>query len=256
MNMRFYLRYILLLVALVSFSFTSQPRKMRVFLVGDSTMSDKKVTAYPETGWGMMFSKFFNTALTVVYNTAQNGRSTKSFIEENRWTPIVDSLQKGDIVLIQFGHNDEVPTKVQSTTKKEFQDNLMRFIADTKKKKAIPVLITPAARRKFNAEGNLEDTHKVYSELVRKVAKKKKVGLIDLDRKSQALLQQFGPENSKWLFNHLKAGQNPNYPDGKADDTHFSELGARKMAEIVYSELKNLNLNGISAHFFQPAPKK
>ncbi|MEJ6980615.1 rhamnogalacturonan acetylesterase [Pedobacter sp. P351] len=244
------------MLALVGFSFTSQQRKLRVFLVGDSTMSVKQLNAYPDTGWGMMFAKFFDTTSTLVYNTAQNGRSTKSFIAENRWAPIVDSLQEGDIVLIQFGHNDEVASKVQSTKKREFQDNLIKFINDSRSKKAIPVLITPAARRNFNSEGKVQDTHKVYSELVRKVAERKKVGLVDLGRKSQALLQEFGSENSKWLFNYLKPGQHPNYPDGKVDDTHFSELGARKMAEIVYAELKALNPGVISHHFFTPALKK
>jgi len=254
--MKSYLKYGLILLGILGLAFTNQPRKLRIFLVGDSTMSNKSISAYPETGWGMMFSKFIDTSNTVIYNVAQNGRSTKSFMEENRWAPVVDSLQEGDIVLIQFGHNDEVSTKPQSTTEQQFQANLAKYIEDAKAKKAIPVLITPAARRKFNADGKLEDTHKVYSELVRKVAKKEKVTLIELDRKSQELLQSFGAEKSQWLFNHLKPGENPNYPEGKKDDTHFSELGARKMAEIVYAELKSLNPGSINEHFFKPKPKK
>ncbi|WP_317175570.1 rhamnogalacturonan acetylesterase [Pontibacter beigongshangensis] len=250
------IRYILLLLALVGFAFSGPTPKRQIFLVGDSTMSEKRVTAYPETGWGMMFSKFIDTSNTVIYNHAQNGRSTKSFVEENRWAPIVDKLQPGDLVLIQFGHNDEVPTKPQATTQKQFQINLAKYIRDTKAKKAIPVLITPAARRSFDAEGNLQDTHQVYSALVRKVAKKEGVTLVELDKKSQAVLESFGPENSKWLFNHLKPGQHPNYPEGKVDDTHFSELGARKMAEIVYKELNSQNPGGIAVHFFKPVPKK
>ncbi|WP_207424414.1 rhamnogalacturonan acetylesterase [Desertivirga brevis] len=253
--MKPYLIYSFIALGFLGLAFTSSPRKMRVFLVGDSTMSEKQISAYPETGWGMVFSKFIDTSNTVIYNVAQNGRSTKSFKEEGRWAPVVDSLQKGDIVLIQFGHNDEIRTKVQSTTEKEFQNNLEKYVADVKRKKAIPVLITPAARRSFGADGKLEDTHKIYSELVRKVARKKKVALVELDRQSQALLQSWGPERSVWLFNHLKLGQNPNYPEGKEDNTHFSELGARKMAEIVYAELKALNPGGINEHFFKAKPK-
>jgi lysophospholipase L1-like esterase len=254
--MRSYSKYGFLLLAAAGFAFMAPPRKMKIFLVGDSTLSQKQVKAYPETGWGMMFAKFADTATTVVYNVARNGRSTKSFLEEKSWAPIVDSLQEGDIVLIQFGHNDEVRTKPQSTTEKQFRKNLGRYVDEARSKKAIPVLITPAARRSFTAEGKLQDTHKVYAELVRNVARRKKVPLIELDRKSRALLQAFGPEASKYLFNHLKPGQHPNYPGGKADDTHFSELGARKMAEIVYAELKALNPGGINDHFFKPAPKK
>lgn len=254
--MRFYLKQGLLAAALLALSFTAKPKKKRVFLVGDSTMSEKVPAAAPEMGWGMMFSKFADTSNTVVYNVAQNGRSTRTFMEEGRWASVLDSLQEGDLVLIQFGHNDEVPTKPQATSEKVFQKNLAKYISDTKAKKAIPVLITPAARRSFNVEGKLEDTHKVYSELVRKVARKKKVHLIELDGKSQDLLRSYGVENSKWLFNHLEAGQHPNHPQGKTDNTHFSELGARKMAEIVYKELKQQNPGNINDHFFKPIPKK
>jgi len=51
------------------------------------------------------------------------------------------------------------------------------------------------------------------------------------------LLQQTGPENSKYFFNYLKLGEHPNYPNGREDDTHFNELGARKMAELVMEEI-------------------
>jgi lysophospholipase L1-like esterase len=94
----------------------------------------------------------------------------------------------------------------------------------------------------------------VYSQIVRDVAKQMNVPLIDLDKKSQSLLQQFGVANSKLLYNHLQPGEHPNYPEGKADDTHFSELGARKMAEIVLQEIKNLKL-GLADHIYKPVTK-
>lgn len=250
------IKHSLAVLGIFGLAFTSPPDKMRIYLVGDSTMSEKQITAYPETGWGMIFSKFIDTTNTAIYNVAQNGRSTKSFSQDGLWTPVVNKLRAGDIVLIQFGHNDEIPAKKQSTTRKEFQNNLEAFVADVKAKEAIPVLITPAARRSFNAGGTLEDTHKVYSELVRKVAKKTNVNIVELDYKSQALIKNLGPERSAWLFNHLEPGQNPNYPEGKADNTHFSEFGARKMAEIVYAELKSQDPGGINGHFFKPKPKK
>jgi lysophospholipase L1-like esterase len=74
------------------------------------------------------------------------------------------------------------------------------------------------------------------------VAADEHVPLIDLDKESQAYIQKFGPDDSKMLFNYLKPGENPNYPDGKSDDTHFSELGARKMAELVLADIKSLQL--------------
>lgn len=225
-----------------------------VYLVGDSTVSIKDTKAYPETGWGMPFAHFFD-ATVVVDNHAKNGRSTRTFIEEGLWKPVVEGLKKGDYVLIQFGHNDEVPTKKSATTKEQFMANLVRYVSETRAKGAIPVLITPAARRKFNAEGKVAGTHDDYAALVRAVAKTMNVPLIDLDIKSQQLIQSFGVEGSKMLFLHLQPGEHPNYPDGKTDDTHFSELGARKMAQIVLAEIKNLQLP-LAAHIYQPPVKK
>lgn len=217
-------------------------------------MSIKEVKAYPETGWGMPFRYFFDSTVEVD-DRAKNGRSTQSFINEGLWQPVVDNLSEGDYVFVQFGHNDEVPTKKTYTTEEQFKNNLIRYVNETRSKKAIPVLITPIARRKFDASGNVIGTHEVYSQIVRNVAKQLNVPLIDLDKKSQALLQQFGPKTSKLLYNYLEPGENPHYPEGRSDDTHFSELGARMMAEIVLASVKELKLD-LADHIYQPAVKK
>ena len=231
-----------LFVSSIIMAFNTPSKKTTVYLIGDSTMSNKEVKAYPETGWGMPFTCFFDSAIKVD-NRAKNGRSTKSFIAEGLWKPVVDNLQEGDYVLIQFGHNDEVKSKATYTTEEEFTANLTRYVTEAKSKKAIPVLLTPVARRKFDSVGHVQGTHDVYAGLVRNVAHRMNVPLIDLDAKSQALLQQVGPEASKYLYNYLEPGEHPNYPDGKKDDTHFSELGARRMAELVLAGLKELKLD-------------
>lgn len=234
-------RLVILACSVFIMSFIYPQKKIGVYLVGDSTMSEKKVTAYPETGWGMPFAYFFSSEVKVE-NRAQNGRSTRTFIEEQRWKAVADSLEQGDYVLIQFGHNDEVPTKKSYTPPSEFRSNLERFIRETKNKGATPVLITPVARRKFDDKGNIEETHEVYSAIVRQVASENRVPLIDLDKRSQEMLQRLGSESSRWLFNYLEPGEHPNYPEGKKDDTHFNELGARKMAELVLEGLKEQKL--------------
>lgn len=226
--------------------FLAPGKRISVYLVGDSTIANKEVKAYPETGWGMPFSYFFDENVKVD-NRAMNGRSTRTFIEEGRWQSVSDSLREGDYVLIQFGHNDEVKTKKSYIDEAGFQANLIRFVNETRAKKAYPVLITPVARRSFDAAGKIQETHAAYSELVRVVAKEQNVPLIDLDKRSQALLQSFGVETSKLLFLHLQPDEHPNYPAGKEDNTHFSELGARKMAELVLADLKALKI-GIAAH--------
>lgn len=227
--------YTVLLIAFAS----PADKKIKIFLAGDSTMSIKETKAYPETGWGMPFVYFWDSTVTVV-NMAKNGRSTKTFITEGLWKSIYDEAGEGDYIFIQFGHNDEVPTKKSYTTEEEFRNNLVKYINESKNKKAIPVLLTPVARRKFDSTGHIEGTHDVYSKIVRDVAAIEKVTLIDLDKKSQVLYQQLGEENSKLLFLQLKPGEHPNYPEGKDDNTHFNELGARLIAQIVLREIKTL----------------
>jgi len=235
------MKRIMILVAFISMAFLP-PKKITVWLIGDSTMANKEVKAFPETGWGMPFANFFDSTVTVD-NRAKNGRSTKSFIAEGLWQPVIDHLSEGDYVLIQFGHNDEGKEKVgRYTTPDEFKANLLRYVTETRSKKAIPILITPVTRRNFDSVGKIKETHPIYADVVRQVAQESNTPLIDLDEKSKALLQQYGEENSKFLFNYLDPNEHPNYPDGQKDNTHFSELGARKMAELVLAEIKSLHL--------------
>jgi len=236
------MRKIIIIVAAVLTAFALPPKKkITVWLIGDSTMSVKETKTYPETGWGMPFEYFFDSTVKVD-NRAQNGRSTRTFMQENRWQPVVDAMQEGDYVFVQFGHNDEVNTKKSYTTEDEFKKNLIKYITDTRSKNAIPVLLTPVARRLFDSLGNVKGTHDVYAQIVRNVAKENNVPLIDLDKKGQELLQAWGVEKSKLLFNQLAPGEHPNYPKGKEDNTHFNELGARMIAQIVLKEVRALNL--------------
>ena len=99
-------------------------------------------------------------------------------------------------------------------------------------------MLTPVARRKFDSTGVNEDTHEVYAGLVHSVADDENVILIEFNQKSIALYQQLGVEKSKMLFLHARKNEHPNYPDGKEDNTHFSELGARLVAQLVLHEIK------------------
>ena len=231
-----YIFFILLAFTTMSFSFSTKP--ITIYMIGDSTMSIKAPRAYPETGWGMPFAGFFDSTVKVD-NRAKNGRSTRTFISENLWQPVFDNLNEGDYVFIQFGHNDESKEKTERyTTPGQYKENLTRFVKETRSKKAIPVLLTPVSRRRFDEEGNALETHAAYSPLVKEVAKALNVLFIDLDTKSKDLYQQMGVENSRLLFLQLKPGEHPNYPGGKDDNTHFNELGARLIAQIVLAEVK------------------
>lgn len=192
----------------------------------------------------MSFVNFFDSTVTIG-NRARGGRSTRTFISENRWQPIADSLQEGDYVMIQFGHNDEAKEekyKDRFTHVADYKNNLVKFITEARNKKAIPVLITPVTRMRFDKEGKIQETHKEYSAAVREAGKEYNAPVIDLDAGSRDLLQQFGPVYSKMLFMQLDSAEHPNYLAGQKDNTHFNEYGARRIAELVLAEIKNLKL--------------
>ena len=89
--------YVLIAIALMSFVLMVK-KQTTVYLIGDSTIANKEVKAYPETGWGMPFAWFFDSTITVD-NRAKNGRSTKSFIDEGLWKPVVENLMRGIMYL-------------------------------------------------------------------------------------------------------------------------------------------------------------
>ena len=217
-------------------------QKVTIYMIGDSTMADKPLDDNPERGWGQMFPMFFDSTVRIE-NHARNGRSTRSFLAETLWTPVVNKLQPGDYVFIQFGHNDEKPEKVDRYTPPEdYRKNLIRFVTETRERKAEPVLCTPIMRRRFDEQGKFYDEHGVYPDIVRQVAAEYKVPLIDMHRKSEELIVELGPEGSKKIFLWILPGVYKSLPNGREDNTHFSEYGATKMAECAVEGIKGLNL--------------
>lgn len=237
------MRILLFLSFCISMSCLGQ--KTTIYTIGDSTMADKiKPNENPETGWCQVLPSFFDLNQVTIDNRAVNGRSTKSFIKEKRWDSVYNSLQPGDYVFIQFGHND---AKVADSTRytnphTTYRHNLIRFVTETRAKGAIPILFSSIARRNFNEQGVLIGTHGEYPIEVRLVAQEYQVPFIDLEYFSEQLEQSYGVEKSKELHLFFKAGEHPYYPEGKSDDTHLSRKGATEIATIAVRELKKLNL--------------
>jgi lysophospholipase L1-like esterase len=238
------MRYLSVLFLLLLFSgIVSAKEPVTVYLAGDSTMAQKMPDKRPETGWGEALQKYFDVDKVKIDNHAQNGRSTRSFIAENRWQAIIDKLKAGDYVFIQFGHNDAAQNRPDRYTPPEdYRKNLIRFITEVREKKANPVLLTPVMRRRFNADGKFEDSHGEYPDIVRSVAKENQVPLIDMHRKSEGVIKKYGAEESKKLFLHLKPDENVNYPKGLEDNTHFSPLGASIMASLAVEGIREQKL--------------
>ena len=216
---------------------------VRIYLAGDSTMAQKLETKRPETGWGEALQQYFDSSEVRVVNRAKNGRSTRTFIAEKLWQGIVDSLEAGDYVFIQFGHNDQSKDKPDRYTPPEdYRRNLIRLVSDVRSKNANPVLLTPVRRRRFDKDAKLYDTHREYPDIVRDVAREQNVPLIDMHKSSAQLLTLFGAEPSRQLFLQLKPNEHVNYSQGVDDNTHFSPLGAQLMAHLAVDGLKELRL--------------
>jgi lysophospholipase L1-like esterase len=214
-----------------------------IHLAGDSTMAEKLPEKRPETGWGEHLAARFRAGTVIVDNRAKNGRSTRTFIEEGRWQALLDATKPGDVVLIQFGHNDQSVEKPDRyTPPADYARNLERFVADVRARKATPMLLTPLARRRFDEAGRLMQSHGEYPDLVRALAARGNVTLIDMERRSSAVLQEAGVDGSKSLFLWLPAGANPNYPQGVQDNTHFSPEGAARMAREFAFALRESRL--------------
>jgi DNA sulfur modification protein DndE len=235
------MKKLFLLSIVIFFAFRPAEKQIQVFLIGDSTLSTKKPGDAPETGWGMVLQDYFETDKVSVQNHAQNGRSTKSFINEGRWTAVLKDLKPGDYVFIQFGHNDQKDkdTTRFTTPNGDYRKNLIRFVKETQAKGGKAVLITPVMRRRFDEKGAFTDTHGEYPAAVKAVASELKVPVIDLHTKSGEVIKSMGSEASKELFMHLEGGVYARAPKGLIDDTHFSGYGASVMAGIVADGIKN-----------------
>lgn len=213
-------------------------------LAGDSTLATKeRRPPNPEYGWGEMLPRFFGERLTVV-NHATNGRSTKSFLDEGRWQKLVEALQPGDWVIVQFGHNDQKKDAARHTEPRgEFAANLRRMIADARAQGATPLLATSVARRKWTPEGTrLVDTHGDYVAATREVAQQEGVSLLELNALTTALEEAHGVEGSKRLHLWIARDAYARQPKGWQDDTHYSAYGADRVAALAVQEIIRLGL--------------
>jgi len=245
------------ILVVLAMAFKQDKKPVTVWMIGDSTICPYEPSRAPITGWGMPFAGFF-TKEVKFENRAKGGRSTRTFISEERWRPIADSIAAGDYVLIQFGHNDEAKEekyKDRYTAVPDYIVNLTKFITETRAKGGEPVLITPVSRMKFDKAGNALETHEDYSNAVYETGKHLQVPVIDLDKGSRTLFGQLGPAQTKMLFMQIEPGVNPIYPEGHKDNTHFNELGARRMAEIVLHEMQLQHIK-LADFVYKPKPAK
>jgi len=199
---------------------------VHIVLVGDSTVND-------EGGWGYGFRQFVTPGVTIT-NTAQNGRSSKSFRTEGHWDRALAA--KGDYYLIQFGHNDQSGKGPERETDPAttYYENMARYVDEVRAQGGQPVLVTSLVRRTFSKTepGRLVSAHVPYVEAVKRLAAAKQVPLVDLHASSLAYCERLGPERTADF----------NFPDksGKTDTTHLQGEGRVVFARLVVEELRRV----------------
>jgi lysophospholipase L1-like esterase len=205
-----------------------------VYLAGDSTVCDQPTVPY--TGWGQTLPAHVSAG-AVVANYADSGESSGSFLANAALFPTMRPLIKpNDLVLIQFGHNDK------TTTAPTFRGNLTSMINQVRDRGGVPVLVTPPVRRLFEGSRLTATALHVNGVGVDLPAEMRSLGsalnvpLIDLTARSAALVESLGPTASAELF--LRQS-----PDGVTDNTHFSEYGATRMADLVLQGVRERNLS-------------
>lgn len=212
-----------------------------VYLAGDSTVCDQENSPY--AGWGQALGCFFKKGVSIS-NHAYSGRSSKSFIEEGRLAKILENIKEGDYLFIQFGHNDQKDDKRYTEANTTYKIMLKVYIDEARKRGAVPVLVTPVARRHFDENGKIVGSglHFGYPQAMRELAEKENVFLIDLLQMSSQLYEKLGVEESKKLFVHAKPGEYPQFPEGVEDNTHLNMYGAYEIAKLVVEGIKKVDL--------------
>ena len=206
----------------------------RIFIAADSTAASYPPERAPQAGWGQVLQSWFDPQDMQVRNHAIGGRSSRSFIDEGRLDAIAGDLQPGDVLLIQFGHND---AKVEDPRRHTDPDTayvqaLRRYLEVARQRGATPLLVTPPARLLYDF-GSLLDTHGRYTQAMKRLARDEGVGLIDLNTASMDWIRALGEQGARPYFLFVPE-------QGKADGTHFSLAGATALACMVVRGWRDL----------------
>jgi lysophospholipase L1-like esterase len=238
------------------------PAVPTIFIAGDSTAAPGTPAAIQ--GWGTPFADFFDATKVSVVNGARGGRSSRTFITDGSWEQIISRVKAGDIVLIQFGHNDggaineEPPGSTRplrargslpglGDESREI-DNVLtgqhevvhtygwymrRMIADVKAKGATPVLLSLTPRN-YWTNGRIERGNGQYGAWTREIARTERVAFVDLTNFAADALEVMGEDETSKLF--------------EPDRTHSNQAGAEFNAAGVVAGLKALRTVAVAPY--------
>ena len=244
-----------------------QEGKPMVFLCGDSTGKNEDNNPDGMWGWGSQAYTVFDANKCVFQNQAKAGRSTRTYIDEGRWEEVYNSLERGDVVLIQFGHNDiggikdgkqrgVLATAKDSSAVYHMENSnlykviysygwyLKKMIRDAQEKGAYPILLSLTPRNEWH-EGNghsrgfvypvnekagkfyIERRNETYGSWCRQVARETGCEFIDVHNITANALDKLGQKKAALYF--------------KNDHTHTSLKGAQLNAQSVAKGLREIN---------------
>ena len=209
-----------------------------VFLLGDSTVCDQP--GEPYASWGQMITRFFGDKAAIA-NHAESGESLKSSFGAKRLDKVLSLMKPGDYLMIQYAHNDEKERGEGVGAFTSYKASLKQFVAEARKKGAVPILVTPMHRRTFDAAGKITNSHGDYPESVRQAAKEEKVSLIDLTEMSKHLYEALGKDGSGALFK-------------EGDGTHHNNYGSYQLAKCIVQAIRDQKLP-LSKYLVKNLPK-
>ncbi len=231
------------------------PNLPTVFVAGDSTAAKGK--GEHQQGWAEPFKSYFDSEKVNVVNRARGGRSSRTFITEGLWEQLLDDVKAGDVVIIQFGHNDggaineEPPGSTRPTrargslpglgeesveidnviTKQHetvytFGHCIRQMIEDVRSKEASPVLVSLTLRNLRNDSGRLERGSGNYGGWTYQLAKESDTPFIDLSHTMADILDAMETAEVDALW--------------EQDYVHYNLKGADLHAERIVAGLKGL----------------
>ena len=234
--------YRILFIVLLGVLAHSAAAAPTVYLAGDSTVMTNGANTYPQQGWGGRIRDLFTTGVTFS-NRAVGGRSSKSFVDEGRLAAILTVIKPGDYLFVQFGHNDVYSDpRLYTDPFTSYKTYMAMYIDLSRQYGAIPVLVTPVGKRRYDSSGKFINDFVDRSAALKQLAAEKNCALIDLNAKSIAFYNGVGVPATTDVFNWLAAGQYPNFPYGVSDSVHFQEYGAGQIARLVVQGIEENNL--------------
>ena len=221
-----------------------------LYMAGDSTMCNYAPRQYPQQGWGQALTEFMKDP-EKLHNFAIGGRSARSFKNEGRWQKLVDSLNKGDYVIIAFGHNDSNKNKVERySSVPDYKEFMKGFVEDARAKGATPIFATSIPHSggfsqddegKMHVRGGAAGIGG-YVAATCELGEELGVPVLDLNKFACEKLPKLGLEKSNRLYMRIKPGEYERFPNGNGDGCHTRDTGAFFFAKAAVTLAKKQNL--------------